>query len=206
MIVATLRSLAESAVRNASYPGLAGIMVLETVFPPIPSELVLPLAGFQVQRGQMLFVGALIAATLGALAGSVLLYALARSGGRAAILRFGRVLRVTVRDLDRAERWFERYGTRVVFFGRMVPGARSLVSIPAGVAEMPLVRFCVVTAAGSAIWNAALLAAGMLLGRNWRRVEELLGPIATVVVGAILLGAVVAAVRWRRRRGEPVRR
>lgn len=196
----SLRSFAESAVTTAGYPGLTGIMALETVFPPIPSEIVLPLAGFEVGRGGLNFIAALAAATVGALLGSLVLYAVARLGGRPAVLRLGRVLRITEADLDRAEHWFEKRGLALVFFGRMVPGARSLVSLPAGFAEMPLLRFSLATAAGSALWNAALLTAGILLGRNYTQVGRYLGPVATALVAVLLVAALILAVRWVRGR------
>jgi len=198
--LASVRSLAESAVTSAGYAGLVGIMALETVFPPIPSEIVLPLAGFEVSQGRLSFVAALVAATVGALAGSLALYCLARLGGRSTVARFGRVLRVSDADLDRADRWFAKRGTALVFFGRMVPGARSLVSIPAGFAAMPVWRFALVTAAGSAVWNAALLTAGTLLGNNYRQVDRYLGPIATALVAVLLLAAIAIGVRRYRAR------
>lgn len=161
---------------SAGYPGPASIMALETVFPPILSETVFPLAGFEVSQGEPTFLGALAAATLGALVGALALYCLARLGGRATVAGYDRLLRVSDADLDRADRWFAKRGTALVFLGRMVPGARSLVSIPAGFAGMPVLRFALVTAAGSAVWNAALLAAGALLGQNYREVDRLPRP------------------------------
>ncbi len=113
--------------------GLVLLLLLENVFPPIPSELILPLAGFLVGQDQLGAIPAFLGATAGSLLGAYVLYGLGRWGGRPLVLRYGRVLRIDAENLDRAEHWFERYGSSVVFFARMVPGARSIVSVPAGI-------------------------------------------------------------------------
>lgn len=182
--------------------GLAALMFLENIFPPIPSELVLPLAGFFIYRGDLEFAWALVAATAGSLLGAFVFYGLGRWGGRPLILRHRRLLRVNEADLDRADDWFDRYGGWVVFFGRMVPGIRSLVSIPAGISEMPLGRFSVLTALGSALWNTLLISAGWLLGENWHRVSGLVGSVSNIIFVALAVAAVVIAVWWwQTRRG-----
>lgn len=195
----SLTSLAEDAVVEAGYAGLLAIMVLETVFPPVPSEIVLPLAGFQVAAGQLAFAPALAASTAGAVAGATLLYALARFGGRAAVMKASPVLRVTEDDLDRADRWFDRRAFMLVLLGRCVPGIRSLVSIPAGLSEMPLPAFLLATTVGSLLWNSALLGAGVAFGANYERVETVVGPVGTAVVVLVAL-ALVAGIVWLRRR------
>ncbi len=190
----------EQAVTEAGYAGIAIVMAIETVFPPIPSELVLPLAGFQVARGTLGFVPALGASTLGAVLGALLLYAIARIGGRALVLRLHPLLRITERDLDRADRWFDRRALAIVFLGRLVPGVRSLVSVPAGLSEMPLWRFLAATTAGALLWNAALLGAGALLGAQYDRVEGYVGPVSTAVMVAVAVAALAGVVWLRRRR------
>jgi membrane protein DedA with SNARE-associated domain len=187
-------------VTTGGYPGLAALIFIENVFPPIPSELILPLAGFYVGEGDLVFGWAVLAATVGSLGGALLIYALARKGGRPLLLRHSRLLRVREADLDRADDWFDRYGGWLVVGGRLVPGARSLVSVPAGLSEMPLIRFLVLTALGSAAWNAALVGAGWVLGRNYDKVAGVVGPVGTAVTVALVLGAVAFAVWWRRRR------
>jgi membrane protein DedA with SNARE-associated domain len=189
----------EQAVTEAGYAGIAAVMAIETVFPPIPSELVLPLAGFQVANGTLAYAPALAASTLGAVLGALLLYALARIGGRPLVLRLHPLLRITERDLDRADGWFDRRAMPIVFLGRLIPGVRSLVSVPAGLSEMPLWRFLAATTAGTLVWNAALLGAGVLLGAQYDRVEGYVGPVGTIVLAAVVLGA-VAGVVWLRRR------
>ncbi len=180
--------------------GLAALMLAENLFPPIPSEAVLPLAGFLVGRGEIGAAQALVASTAGSLAGAFALYALGRWGGRSLVLRHGGLLRVGEADLDRAEGWFERYGDFVVFFARMVPLARSVVSIPAGAAKMPLARFALLTTAGSALWNALLIGAGYLLGANWSRVGVFVGTYSNVALTALAIAALALALRWWLRR------
>lgn len=179
--------------------GLLFLMLVENLFPPIPSEAILPLAGFLVGRGELGGVQAVLAATAGSVLGAFVLYALGRWGGRAVVLRYGRVLRVTEADLDRAEGWFERYGDVVVLFGRMVPLARSVVSVPAGMLKMPVWRFTLLTTIGSALWNTLLIGAGWFLGANWERVSAIVGSISNAVFVVVLVAVVVLAVYWFRR-------
>jgi len=198
-MLADVQGHIEDAVVEAGYAGIAVVMAIETVFPPIPSELVLPLAGFQVAKGTLAFAPALAASTLGAVLGALLLYAIARVGGRRAVLRMHPLLRITEADMDRADRWFDRRAVAIVLFGRLVPGVRSLVSVPAGLSEMPLATFLAATAAGALLWNAALLGAGVLLGAQYDRVEGYVGPAGTVVMVAVA-AACAAGLVWLRRR------
>lgn len=199
--LAGLSDMATEVVDAAGYAGLMVLMAVENVFPPIPSEIVLPLAGFQVALGVLTYAGALAAATTGSLVGALLLYAVGRIGGRPLLVRHGRLLRLSAAHLDRADGWFERHGSAVVLFGRLIPGVRSLVSIPAGVARMPLARFCALTALGSLAWNALLIAAGFALGANWDRVGTVVGPLSTAVLVAAVLGAAGVLVARRRTSG-----
>ena len=189
-----------NTVSSGGYPALAGLILAENLFPPIPSELILPLAGFYVGQGEMTFVLAVLAATIGSLAGALLLYAIARFGGRKLVLRFGKVLRVKEEDLDRADEWFDRHGAPIVLFGRLVPGARSLVSIPAGLSEMPVAKFVGLTAAGSTAWNCALIGAGWALGEHYEQVGGIIGPIGTAVVAGCALAVLALVVTTYRRR------
>lgn len=191
----TLTSLVTDLTERLGYVGLAAVMVIENLFPPIPSEVVLPLAGYQVSRGGLTFALALGAATVGSLIGALALYGLGRSGGRTLILRFGPLLRISPAQLQRAEAWFARRGDWVVLLGRMVPGARSLVSVPAGLARMPIGRFCALTILGSLAWNALLIGIGQALGARWTRVGDVIGPLSTfIVIGLMLIGL---GLLWR---------
>lgn len=202
----SLTEFARRAVTTLGYPGILVAMVAENLFPPIPSEIVLPLAGFEVYQGNLTFALTVLAATLGSLVGALILYAVGRYGGRPAVDRWGRVLRVTHADVDRAERWFDRWGDWVVLLSRMVPLMRSVVSIPAGILEMPLFRFIALTALGSMMWNILLVGAGYQLGSRWVEVSALVGQFSDAMKVIAVL-ALMAGVAWlllrRRSRPEP---
>jgi membrane protein DedA with SNARE-associated domain len=173
----------------------------------MPSEVVLPLAGFEVARGNLSFAGALAASTLGSLIGASVLYGLARRGGRPIILRLHGVLRFDADDLTRAERRFERHSAWIVVLGRMVPGLRSAVSVPPGLLRMPFPRYLALTFAGSVVWNGALIFAGQQLGSRWTELGDAVEPIARWVLIAIIpllvIGLVGRRRLKRRRRAEP---
>lgn len=175
-------------------------MVAENLFPPIPSEVILPLAGFLVWRGDLGFVPVLGVSILGSLLGAFILYALGRWGGRELVLRHASLLRVKEAELDRADGWFDRYSGVVVLVGRLVPGVRSVVSIPAGMAEMPVGQFALLTTLGSSVWNALLIGAGWTLGENWERVSYLVDSVSTFALGVLLLTAIGLGIWWWRRR------
>ncbi len=188
-------------IATFGYVGLALLLVAENLFPPIPSEVVLPLAGFLVGRGDLAFWAALLFSTFGSVAGALILYSLGRYGGRKLVLRYGRFLRVDEESLDRADAWFRRYGDWVVLFARLVPFARSVVSIPAGTMNMPVVRFVALTALGSCAWNALLIGAGVILGANWQRVEAWIGSYSnTVLIVVAVAAATLLLLRHLRRK------
>ena len=172
--------------------GVGMLTLLETVFPPIPSEVVLPLSGYLAQRGRMGLVAVVVAATVGGVLGALLLYALSRRLGedRAAAL-VARIPLVDREDVDRAVGWFKRHGGLSVFIGRLVPGVRSLISLPAGAAAMPLGRFVLFSAAGTLLWNVLLVGAGYVLGSRWTEAEQYSGWF-----NAVLYVALAAFVGW----------
>lgn len=181
--------------------GVGLLTLLETVFPPIPSEVVLPLAGFLTRRGGLGLPQVLLAATAGSVAGALVLYAAGRRLGMdrsAAIL--ARLPLVDRHDVDRAADWFERHGRWAVFVGRLIPGVRSLISLPAGAAQMPLWQFLAYTALGSGLWNALLVGAGVTLGSNWERVERYAGVLDYALIVALVVVTALAVVRRVRRR------
>jgi len=186
-------------------PGAGIAIALENLFPPLPSELFLPLAGFTAGRGGMSLVAAIVWTTAGSVVGALALYYLGVLLGRDRIRAIAEKLPlVDVSDVDRTEDWFGRHGSKAVFFGRMIPVFRSLVSIPAGIERMPLPKFLVLTAAGSLVWNTALIMAGYLLGENWHLVEEYAGFASTgvlVLTGIAIAWFVVSRVN-RRRQGS----
>lgn len=178
--------------------GVGALIALENVFPPIPSEAILPFAGFSAAEGDLNAVAAWFAATVGALLGAYVLYGVGALIGtdRLRVLSTKRwFILFGENDLDRGERFFERYGQLIVFFGRFVPLVRSIVSVPAGAERMPLVRFTLLTAAGSAIWNAVFIAIGYQLGNRWTEVEGWLEPIGYAVVAIIAAVVLWLAIR-----------
>jgi len=187
---------------DLGYIGLVLLMIAETVFPPIPSEVVLPLAGYLVQKGDFEFLPTLVAATFGSLVGAVILEELARHGGRPFADRFLRFAHQDPAQLDRAEEWFRRRGAVMVLAGRCIPGVRSLIALPAGVLRMPRGKYIVLTLIGSTVWNAALITAGYVLGSQWERVADAIGPLATPILILLVLGiggyVLVRALRRRR--------
>lgn len=207
-----LALLIETIITAIGYPGISAIMFAENVFPPIPSELVMPFAGFLVGRGELNFVGVWVAGILGSVVGAVLLYYLGAWAGDVVIRRFvsryGRWLTLSESDYDRALRFFARYGEWVVFFGRCIPIVRSLISLPAGAERMPMPRFLLFTTLGSAIWSGALTYAGMVLGENWKQVIALMEQyqdftvIALAVIGVLVVLAFVYRLFTRRRVSE----
>jgi membrane protein DedA with SNARE-associated domain len=188
-------------VERLGAPGVAVLTLVETVFPPIPSEVVLPLAGYLAGRGNLDFLAVLVASTLGSLAGALLLYTGgARLGRERSTALLARLPLVEGRDVERAEDWFARHGSSAVFFGRLVPGVRSLVSLPAGASRMSLWRFTLLTLLGSLSWNALLVGAGALLGRQWQTVEQYADVLNSVVTAVVVVLVAVFVVRRLRRR------
>jgi len=179
----------------------AGLAIaLENFFPPLPSEVILPLAGFAASLGSLTLFGALFWTTLGSVLGALGLYSLGRWVGEDRIRTVVRKLPlVDVEDLERSTAWFRRHGRKAVFFGRMVPVFRSLISIPAGVTRMPIGQFLVFTTAGSLVWNSIFVSAGYQLGENWSAVEPYAEVLQYVVI-AVVVG-VVAYGLVRRIRG-----
>lgn len=175
------------------YLGVALLVALESVFPPIPSEVVLPAAGLAASRGQANVVGMVLAATIGSVVGAWVLYLIAAGIGearlQALVVLYGRWVGVKPADLDRANAWFDRRSTTAVLICRCIPLVRSLVSVPAGFRRMAPVQFTIYTALGSLVWNVVLIGAGFKLGENWEKVSEWVGDVQYVVI-AVILGAI----------------
>lgn len=183
--------------------GVGALIAIENIFPPIPSEAILPFAGYRAEVGELNLLGVWVAATVGSLVGALVLYAIGALFGydRLHALAAKRWFVVLgQKDLERGDRFFERHGVKVVLFGRCVPLVRSVVSVPAGLARMPLGRFCLYTTIGSAVWNAVFIGIGFQLGQRWEQVERYVRPVALLVLAAVLAGVVTLAVRKVRRR------
>jgi membrane protein DedA with SNARE-associated domain len=187
-----------------SYPGVALLMFLENIFPPLPSELIMPLAGYTATRGELNMVGVIVAGTIGSVLGALPLYWIGRKLGKERILawvdRHGCWVAVSRQEIERATEWFDRHGGVAVFFCRLVPGIRSLISLPAGIEEMSLGSFLLYTTLGAGLWSAALAAAGYMLAENYGLVDQYLGPVSMVVIGLIVVAFVARVIRHRGQR------
>lgn len=179
--------------------GAAIAVGLDNVFPPIPSEIILPLAGFAAAQGTFSLTAALVATTLGSVVGALLLYGFGRLFGRdRAVWVFEHVPLLKIEDLERTEAWFAKHGYKAIFFGRMVPIFRSLISLPAGVEKMNVGLFLLFTTAGSLLWNSIFVIAGYRLGANWTEVEPYADTFQKLVILAVLVViAVFVVVRVR---------
>lgn len=202
--MAITEAIVDFAVRTVEaggYPGIAGLLILESVIAPIPSEAIVPFAGFLVSEGKLNLVGVIVACAIGSTTGSLLLYWLGRYGGRAAVLRFGRPLGFSAEDIAKAESFFQRHGRKAIFFSKFVPIVRHYIAIPAGIGRMPLGRFLAYTVLGVTLWNSVLLWLGYLLGKNWDRVHAYAGK-ADYPVAAIILVVIIAYTyrHWKKRR------
>jgi membrane protein DedA with SNARE-associated domain len=185
-ILAAINNWVQGIIASAGYPGLGFVMVLENVFPPVPSEIVLPLAGYMTLQGHFTLVGVTAVGTLGSVIGALILYGLGwwldESRVRHLLRQYGRYAMLTEEDLDRALTWFNRYGQPTIFFARLVPIVRSLISVPAGLARMSMLRFLAFTALGTGLWSFFLAWAGQMLGANWSRAAGFVSRYQDVVI------------------------
>lgn len=194
-----LTQWATDVIERLGYLGVALLVALENVFPPIPSEVVLGLAGFTASEGDAWLIGMIVAATIGSVVGAWALYGFAAAVGplrvRAIVIRYGTWIGFGESDLDRAEAWFDRRSRWAVLVCRCIPLVRSLISIPAGFRRMPLGTFTVFTLIGSAVWNTVLIVAGYLLADQWKRMLDVIEPFQTVVLVVLALLVVAIVVR-----------
>ncbi len=207
-----MRNLADwiqQIVLTVGYPGIAFVMALENIFTPIPSEFVLPFAGFLIQQSKLDFVWTIVFATVGVVVGGLFWYGLAYKGGlpvaHAVVDRWGRWIGINREQIDRAADWFGRRGDLIVFAGRLVPIFRTLVSIPAGASKMNMPRYLALTIAGSVLWNIVLTLGGYWLGEQWenlldlvRRYESLVMLALAALVGGYVLFRVYRIIQTRR--------
>lgn len=199
---------------SLGYLGIGLLMFLENLFPPIPSELIMPLAGFTVHQcnaGQipapcMQFVPAVAAGVIGTMLGALPWYYIGHLLGEERLKnwlsRYGKWLGISPNEIDKAQHWFYRHGTKAVFFGRLVPGVRTLISLPAGFSQMRLGQFLIYSTLGTLGWTLLLTGAGYLLGENYELVDQYLAPVSKIVLGIILVVAIVWVVRHRRQKAR----
>jgi membrane protein DedA with SNARE-associated domain len=204
-ILAVLSGFVLSTIAALGYTGIVLLMAIESAAIPLPSEIIMPFSGYLVSTGRFQLLWVSLAGGLGCLIGSVATYYLGLWGGRPLLMRYGRYVLISRHDLDRADRWFARYGDATVFFARLLPVIRTYISVPAGVARVPIFKFCVYTFVGSVIWSWLLAFVGMKLGERWDSLRGLFHKM-DLVIGILVLAGVVWFVwhHWKDRvRGEP---
>jgi membrane protein DedA with SNARE-associated domain len=188
-------------VEQSGYVGIALLMLLENVFPPIPSELIMPLAGYTAAQGQLNVVVVIVAGSVGSILGALFWCYVGRRLGCERVQSFagrhGRWLTITPDEVDHARDWFRRHCGKAVFIGRLVPAVRTLISIPAGIAEMGLARFLVYTTAGTVLWTGLLVGAGHLLGAQYQQVSVWLNPVSNVIVSGLIIWYVYRIATFR---------
>ena len=186
---------------GAGYAGIIALMFLENLFPPIPSEVIMPLAGFQAAKGETSLPLVIASGTLGSVLGAIFWYYVGRWIGverlKAFAARHGRLLTVSPRDIDKVDQAFDRHSGAAILIGRMVPAIRTLISVPAGMFEMTLPRFILFTTIGSALWTGLLASAGYWLESEYERIAGYLDPATWLILGSIILFYLYRVIRWK---------
>ena len=193
-----------NTMNSLGYWGIGLLMFLENIFPPIPSELIMPLAGFTVAQGKLNFGLVVLAGVIGTVLGALPWYYAGQILGEQRLKsladKYGRWLTISSKDIDKAKRWFDRRGGQAVFICRLVPGVRTLISLPAGISRMPIVPFLVYSTLGTLLWVGLLTYAGYALGDNYELVDEYLAPVSKIVVVTIVIAFILWIVRRNMRR------
>lgn len=207
-IIEILRPIVEvitSVITTMSYPGIFFLMILESALIPIPSEIIMPFSGFLASTGKLNYVGVVLAGSFGNLVGSILTYYLGINVGRKVILKYGKYIFFKKEHLELTENLFNKYGDRVSFVGRLLPGIRTYVSLPAGIGKTKFTKFVIYTLAGSLIWNSMLTYVGMKLGSNWKNIDKysIYLDIAAVLAIAVFL---IWFIYNTRRKSKAIRR
>lgn len=192
-------------ISTGGYPAIVLLMLLETVFPPIPSEIIVPFAGFAAAQGRLSLVLVIISSVAGSLMGALVLYRIGKMISDEKLEGFvdrnGRWLTVDGQDLQNARSWFDRYRNRAILFGRLVPAIRSLISIPAGITKMKITSFFIYSAIGTALWSSALAIAGFVLGQDYERIRHIVDPVTTGIIILVVAIYLYRLIFPRRRSG-----
>jgi membrane protein DedA with SNARE-associated domain len=188
---------------SLNYVGIGLLMFLENLFPPIPSELIMPLAGFTISQEKMEFFPAIFAGVLGTMLGALPWYYVGKLVGEENIKRladkYGKWITISRKDIEKADQWFHKHGEKAVFFGRLVPGVRTLISLPAGISNMKLIPFLIYSTIGTTIWVSLLTFAGYKLGEHYELVDEYLAPVSKIVAAILVVALIIWIVRKRTR-------
>lgn len=185
-----------SIMESFGYLGILLLITIENIFPPIPSEVILLFAGFMTTKSKLTLVGVIIVSTIGSLIGAIILYLVGRLLNKERLIKIvngkiGKILRLSEKDILKADEWFSKKGTKTVFFCRFVPVLRSLISIPAGISGMNIPKFLIYTTIGSLIWNTVLSYMGMVTGENWEKILAVFETYSTVIKIILLIGVIV---------------
>ena len=181
-----------TVMNQFGYLGILLLIAIENIFPPIPSEIILTFGGFMTTYSKMNIVGVILFSTLGSIIGAVVLYEIGRLLDKTRLEKIvsgkiGTILRLKVKDIEKADHWFDTKGNKAVFFGRCIPIVRSLISIPAGMSDMPFGKFLIYTVLGSVIWNTVLVVLGAIMGANWTKVVDIVSKYAMVVAAFLVI-------------------
>ena len=206
MIVEKLAGYIVAGISGFGYFGIFALMALESMIAPVPSEIVMPFAGYLVLQGKFNFWYALIASSLGSVFGSILSYYLGSYGGRAVILKFGKYLLLEEEHLEWTEKWFSKQGEKTIFISRFIPVVRHLISIPAGIAKMAMNKFIIYTFAGASIWNLVLLYAGFRLGAHWDKIHEFSKELDIIFIAGVLLFLAYFVWKHHKRRKNEIQK
>ena len=179
------------------YVGIMFLIMIENVFPPIPSEIILCFGGFMTTTTKMTVLGVIIASTIGSLLGAIILYLVGRLLNKERLIKIvngkiGKILRLKAKDIEMADRWFDEKGNLTVFFCRFIPIVRSLISIPAGMSEMPFVKFMTLTTIGTVIWNTVLTILGSVMGENWVKIADIMDKFSSITLIVLIIIFIVA--------------
>ncbi|VUD41340.1 Inner membrane protein YqjA [Thalassocella blandensis] len=177
-------------IKSTGYFGILFLMLAENVFPPIPSEVIMPLAGYLVSKESMNMIMVVAAGTVGTMLGAYVLYFVGAKMGKDRLTqwseKYGRWFAITPKDIDKTQHWFDKHGSSTVLFCRLIPGMRSLISVPAGLVEMPLLKFSLYTLIGTIAWTSLLAYIGLVLGQEFEQAKDYIGPVSTAVVIGLL--------------------
>ncbi len=196
VLVELLAGFITSFISQIGYVGVFFLMVLESALIPVPSEVIMPFSGFLVATGEFNIFYALIAGTLGNLVGSVIAYYIGSYVGRGLVLRYGKYVLLDESHLDLSDRWFKKFGDKIIFVSRNLPAVRTYISLPAGISKMNIFKFSIYTLIGSVPWNFALLFAGVLMGQNW----ELILKYTTVLDVFVVVAGIAFAIWFLKKR------
>ncbi|WP_413163735.1 DedA family protein [Capilliphycus salinus ALCB114379] len=185
------------------YVGIVLLMLLENIFPPIPSEVIMPLAGFTIAQGELNFFGVILSGVMGSILGALPWYYLGKNWGEKKLRRWielrGQWIAISTDDLERSQQWFRRYGNLVVFLGRVIPGIRTYISIPAGLQNMPLLPFLIYSTFGTIVWISLLTFVGYWLGDNYTLVKQFTTPISVIVFVILAVGITIWFYKRKKR-------